>query len=85
MAGLAVRDLELECITHVRSGYVLQDVRRLYAITFGPVGVSYVLIAGEPRAPKRSIMELEGLGSDIWAGIDPKPYVSELRDEWNHR
>lgn len=37
----------------------------------------------EPK--KRSLMELEGLGAEIWAGIDPDEYVNELRNEWEHR
>ena len=32
--------------------------------------------------PKRSILELEGLGAEIWQGIDAQEYVNELRDEW---
>lgn len=28
--------------------------------------------------PKHSIMELEGLGKEIWAGVDPKKYRDEL-------
>ena len=38
----------------------------------------------EVRA-KRSIMELHGLGADIWQGIDAQEYVNELRKEWDHR
>lgn len=34
---------------------------------------------------KRSMMELEGLGAEIWKGIDPDEYVNELRNEWDHR
>jgi hypothetical protein len=34
---------------------------------------------------KRSIMELHGLGAEIWKGVDAKEYVDELRDEWDHR
>ena len=34
---------------------------------------------------KRSIMELHGLGAEIWEGIDAQEYVNELRDEWEHR
>jgi phage terminase Nu1 subunit (DNA packaging protein) len=36
-------------------------------------------------AEKRSIMELHGLGAEIWEGIDAQEYVNELRDEWEHR
>lgn len=32
--------------------------------------------------PTRSILELEGLGAEVWDGVDPNQYVAELRDEW---
>jgi hypothetical protein len=34
-----------------------------------------------PR-PKHSIMELEGLGKEIWEGIDAQEYVNQERDAW---
>lgn len=34
---------------------------------------------------KRSLLELEGLGAEIWKGIDAQEYVNELRNEWEHR
>ncbi len=34
---------------------------------------------------KHSILELAGLGAEIWAGVDAQQYVNQLRDEWNHR
>ena len=41
----------------------------------------------EKTAPteKRSLLELEGLGAEIWKGIDAQEYVNELRNEWEHR
>jgi hypothetical protein len=33
----------------------------------------------------RSLMELAGLGVEIWQGIDAQKYVDDLRDEWDHR
>ena len=30
-----------------------------------------------------SILELHGLGAEIWKGIDAQEYVDELRDEWD--
>lgn len=33
----------------------------------------------------RSIMELHGLGAEIWQGVDAQEYVNKLRDEWSHR
>ena len=33
----------------------------------------------------RSLLDLEGLGEEIWQGIDPQVYVTELRKEWDQR
>jgi hypothetical protein len=38
---------------------------------------------GFPRS--RSLLELEGLGEEIWKAIDPQVYVTELRKEWDQR
>ena len=32
-----------------------------------------------------SILELRGLGKEIWEGIDAQEYVNELRAEWEDR
>ncbi|MCI0690674.1 hypothetical protein L0337_01560 [candidate division KSB1 bacterium] len=37
------------------------------------------------NSPQRSLMELHGLGAEIWEGIDAQEYVNELRKEWDHR
>jgi len=34
------------------------------------------------RRVKHSIMELEGLGADIWKGIDAQEYVCKERESW---
>ncbi len=47
--------------------------------------VSSDLAETEAEKPKRSIMELHGLGKEIWAGVDAQEYVDELRNEWEHR
>ena len=36
-------------------------------------------------AKTRSLLELEGLGAEIWDGIDAQEYVNQLRSEWDHR
>jgi hypothetical protein len=33
--------------------------------------------------PKSSIMELEGLGKEIWHGLDAQEYVNQERASWN--
>jgi hypothetical protein len=35
------------------------------------------------RAPK--LLDLAGLGAEIWQGVDAGDYVRELRDEWDRR
>ena len=37
----------------------------------------------EPR--QHSILELAGLGADVWEGIDPQEYINQLRSEWDDR
>lgn len=32
-----------------------------------------------------SLLDLEGVGAEIWQGIDAQEYVNALREEWNHR
>jgi len=33
----------------------------------------------------RSLLELEGLGSEIWKDINVQDYIINIRDEWDHR
>lgn len=33
--------------------------------------------------PKRSILELRGLGKEIWNGVDAQEYVNRERNLWN--
>lgn len=37
----------------------------------------------EPK--NRSILELRGLGKEIWQGIDAQEYVEGLREEWERK
>lgn len=41
--------------------------------------------AGEDpgRSKERSILELAGLGKEIWNGVDAQEYVSRERVSWN--
>lgn len=34
------------------------------------------------KKERHSIMELEGLGADIWKGIDAQKYVRSERESW---
>ncbi len=57
----------------------LPDVEKLRLIT--KVAES---LAEEAR-PKRDIMELHGLGAEIWKGVNVEEYINEMRDEWDNR
>ena len=37
----------------------------------------------QKRGPVHSILELDGLGKDIWAGVDAQAYVNQERDSWS--
>lgn len=39
----------------------------------------------QERPKTRSLLELRGLGAEIWEGIDAQEYVDELRDEWEEQ
>lgn len=32
---------------------------------------------------RRSLLDLEGLGADIWRDVDAQAYIDELRREWD--
>ena len=40
---------------------------------------------GDDNGQRRSILELHGLGKEIWQGVDGNEYVKKLRDEWEDR
>jgi hypothetical protein len=37
---------------------------------------------GDDDRARHSILELHGLGKEIWQGMNPNEYVNKLRDEW---
>ena len=37
------------------------------------------------ETPRHSILELHGMGKELWQGIDAQEYVNRLRDEWDER
>ncbi len=37
------------------------------------------------HSPIHSIMELHGLGKDLWKDVDVEEYINNLREEWGHR
>lgn len=50
--------------------------------------ITHMLInqLSQPDASKsHSILELEGLGAEIWKDLDAQEYVNQLRHEWDDR
>ncbi len=43
------------------------------------------LESGDDDGKRHSILELHGLGKEIWQGVDPQDYVNKLRNEWEER
>ena len=64
--------------------------RGMEAKAYAQRAVLQALQEEAPQQRKHSIMELEGLGAELWkdetgALLDAQEYVNELRQEWNHR
>ena len=66
---------------HIKSLLPMERLRLVKLITDDLVERS----TESMEKPKRSIMELHGLGKEIWEGVDPEKYVDELRKEWTGR
>jgi hypothetical protein len=45
--------------------------------------IAALLRAALPPQPKHSVLELEGLGREIWHGIDAQAYVNQERASWD--
>ncbi|MEX0978442.1 MAG: hypothetical protein WDZ48_06305 [Pirellulales bacterium] len=64
---------------------ILEQVQRLSATEQEELLTELLRVLNHSKAaPKRhSILELEGLGKEIWSGIDAQEYVDRERDSWN--
>jgi hypothetical protein len=58
-----------------------EDRLRLLAV----IARDLVPVGSTSEPHERSLLELEGLGAEIWQGIDAQQYVDELRAEWTFR
>jgi hypothetical protein len=44
----------------------------------------YLIVETLTEKPKqRSILEFEGIGAEMWQGIDTTGYLDQLRNEWD--
>lgn len=83
MTALTIQELNAP-YAYVISDDALHDVKQLQS-TWIAGGMTSVFLHDLDRGNSRSILDLEGLGKEIWRDIDPKQYIDELRNEWNHR
>ncbi len=73
-------DVEALYARHIKP-LPLEDRLRLLAVIARDLAL--VSAPGPPR--ERSLLELEGLGAEIWQGVDAQAYVDQLRAEWDRR
>lgn len=45
--------------------------------------IAGLLRAAVPAEPRRSILELKGLGAEIWRGVRAQEYVAQERGGWD--
>lgn len=69
---------------YVVSGNAIRDVASLISEEY-TIGRLTSVVLRRPIAQRHSILELRGLGREIWQGIDPKKYIDELRNDWDAR
>jgi hypothetical protein len=65
---------------HIKSLPAADRLRLVELIAHG-----LAVTADRVLQPPRSLLELEGLGAEIWQGVDAQAYVNELRREWDQR
>ncbi len=44
--------------------------------------VTRILASAVDEQEKLSVMNLEGLGKEIWTGVDTGEYIDEMRNSW---
>lgn len=49
-----------------------------------PAGGASARAAGTDEDEVLNILDLEGVGAEIWQGTDASAYLDALRDEWDH-
>jgi hypothetical protein len=78
---ITARELEAP-YAYVMSENLMEPVERLLLATGRRDACTSVVLCGDGTRC-HSLMELEGLGKEIWAGEDAQAYVNRLRDEWS--
>ena len=73
-------DIEALYVRHIKP-LPPEDRRRLLAV----IARDLALVRAPGQPGERSLLELEGLGAEIWQGVDAQAYVDQLRAEWDPR
>ena len=76
---MTTRKTSLSYNDYVRGIRSLKPEEQLSLVEVISVGLKTAM---RKQTIKHSIMELEGLGADIWKGIDAQRYVHEERESW---
>ncbi|GAK53082.1 hypothetical protein U14_04341 [Candidatus Moduliflexus flocculans] len=75
MSAVTIKELYHQYIEHIP----IADQLRLIALMSERLAQD---IGTREGTKNRCLFELEGLGAEIWKGIDAQEYVNDLRDEW---
>jgi hypothetical protein len=66
---------------------ILEEIRALSVAErkrlIGAIVDTLTESSAQPAGKKRSILEFEGVGAEMWQGIDAQEYVNRLRNEWD--
>ena len=80
MAVMSVEELYEKYIKYCSS----RERLRLVEITTHDLANSETALPEEKNITQRSLLELEGLGAELWEGMDAQKYINQLRDEWDN-
>lgn len=69
--------MNFEAVVQEIRAMSIQERKRLISIIVDTLA--------EPEGEDHSLLELEGLGREIWQGMDAQDYVNQLRSEWDDR
>jgi hypothetical protein len=75
------RNLEVP-YRNVVSAEVIATVNELLRVT-SPMGLTTSLVLSGLEQPRSNLLQLKGLGKEIWHGEDAQAYVNRLRQEWD--
>ena len=77
---MAAKKVSLTYDDYVRGIKALKPEEQLSLVEIISAGLKRSMAR---KRPKHSLMELEGLGADVWKGIDAQEYVGTERESWD--